>query len=124
MADNDGQGNEPDPDSPAGAEHTDTSGVSRREILGGMIGAVVGATVGAVATAALTKDSIATAPAASVSATVDAVTIPGADNSRRLLGGTPIIDGPFPEGQMPLQPLRERVLALKDLLEQKKVVDP
>jgi nitrile hydratase len=40
------------------------------------------------------------------------------------LGGTPIIDGPFPDGQVPLQPLRERVLALKDLLVQRKVVDP
>jgi nitrile hydratase subunit alpha len=124
MADNDGHGNEPNPDSTASAEHTDASGVSRREVLGGVIGAVVGATVGAAATAVLTKDSITAAPAASVSATVDAVTIPGADNSRRLLGGTPIIDGPFPDGQLPLQPLRERVLALKDLLEQKKVVDP
>ena len=124
MADNDGQGNEPDPGSPAEAEHTDTSGVSRREVLGGVIGAVVGATVGAAATAVLTKGGIAAAPAASVSATAETVTIPGADDSRRLLGGTPIIDGPFPDGQLPLQPLRERVLALKDLLEQKKVVDP
>ena len=118
MADNDGQGNEPDPGSPAGAEHTAASGVSRREVLGGVIGAVVGATVGAAATAVLTKDSVAPAPAASVSATADVVTIPGADNSRRLLGGTPIIDGPFPDGQMPLLPLLERVLALKYLLEQ------
>lgn len=104
------------------AERHAHSGISRRELIGGVLGAAVGATAGAAAVA-LVADSSPEA-AATASPTAAPVTIPGAANSRRLLGGTPIIDGPFPDGQMPQQPLRERVLALKDLLEQKKVVDP
>lgn len=117
MAENEASGTTEPEAGQAEPEQTPARGVSRREVLSGLLGAAVGATAGAVATAAVTGAE--SAPGAGGGGG----SLAAADNSRVALGGTPIADAPFPDGQTPLQPLRERVLALKDLLQQKRVVD-
>ncbi|MDQ1306233.1 MAG: nitrile hydratase subunit alpha, partial [Actinomycetota bacterium] len=61
----------------------------------------------------------AAASGASGAAGVSTVT---PDTSRFVLGGQPILDANFPDGAVPLPPLKERVLALKGLLISKGVV--
>jgi nitrile hydratase len=103
-----------------GHDHEDQpSGLSRRDLFraGGVLGAagVVAATTG-VATAA--PAAAADAPAST------AIGGAAADTSRIELGATPIYDSPFPNPPTEvLPPLRDRVLALKDILVSKGVVD-
>lgn len=103
------------PDAAAGAPgRAKGPAVGRREVLFGLVGGVTGIAVGAGSAVAI--DSAST-PAPVVTGTGGVA----ADPSRITLGGSPILDTPFPDG-VPLPPLRERVLALKDLLVQKGVV--
>lgn len=108
------------PEEPAedsGSEEQDKHGISRRDLLAGLVGGTAGIAIGATGATVFadSTETVVTAPAGGT------VVAPGADPSRISLGGTPILDTPFPDA-VPLPPLRERVLALKDLLVQKGVV--
>lgn len=98
------------------AQDEASAGLSRRDLFktGGVLGAA-GVVAAATGTAA--------APPAAAEVTNAAVGGALADSSRIDLGGTPIYDTPFPEPPTEvLPPLRDRVLALKDLLVAKGVV--